>query len=115
MDACGLRLAGAAVGANQEPQALPHRALGCSDRRRDALAACVACVQIDKLFRLQHTDPWVNSDKHRTSRTIEIMNNRSSGAWVGSPPTHPPTNPPTQRRRLPWQLTRRRCGMDGGE
>ncbi|PNW78727.1 hypothetical protein CHLRE_09g388097v5 [Chlamydomonas reinhardtii] len=35
--------------------------------------------QVDKLFRLQHTDPWVNSDPHRTSRTVQVMNNRTSG------------------------------------
>ncbi|KXZ54331.1 hypothetical protein GPECTOR_5g414 [Gonium pectorale] len=38
--------------------------------------------QVDKLFRLQHTDPWVNSDPHRTSRTITVMNNRTTGNAV---------------------------------
>ncbi|GLC64066.1 hypothetical protein PLESTF_000114600 [Pleodorina starrii] len=38
--------------------------------------------QVDKLFRIQHTDPWVNSDPHRTSRTITIMNNRTSGNTI---------------------------------
>ncbi|GFR47681.1 hypothetical protein Agub_g9427, partial [Astrephomene gubernaculifera] len=38
--------------------------------------------QVDKLFRIQHTDPWVNSDPHRTSRTIQLMNNRTSGNAV---------------------------------
>ncbi|GIL91181.1 hypothetical protein Vretimale_18825 [Volvox reticuliferus] len=38
--------------------------------------------QVDKLFRITHTDPWVNSDPHRTSRTIHIMNNRTSGNLI---------------------------------
>ncbi|KAG2487188.1 hypothetical protein HYH03_014166 [Edaphochlamys debaryana] len=38
--------------------------------------------QVDKLFRLQHTDPWVNSDPHRTSRTITVMNNRTTGNTI---------------------------------
>ena len=35
--------------------------------------------QIDKMFQVVHTDPWLWGDKHRTSRTISLMNNRSSG------------------------------------
>lgn len=35
--------------------------------------------QIDKLFKIQHTDPWIMNDKHRTSRTTSMMNTRMSG------------------------------------
>ncbi len=35
--------------------------------------------QVDKLFKVQHTDPWILGDKHRTGRTIQIMNNRTTG------------------------------------
>jgi len=33
-----------------------------------------ACInaQVDKIFRIQHTDPWLLGDKHRTSRTIQV-------------------------------------------
>ncbi|KAF5835670.1 surface antigen-domain-containing protein [Dunaliella salina] len=46
------------------------------------LSALVEIGQVDKIFRVQHTDPWLLGDKHRTSRTIQVMNNRSSGAMV---------------------------------
>ena len=39
--------------------------------------------QVDKLFRLHHTDPWLGGDAHRTSRTISLQNTRATGA-----PTH---------------------------
>ena len=39
-------------------------------------------AQVDKIFRLQHVDPWVNSDPHRTSRTLQLLNNRTSGDWL---------------------------------
>ncbi|GMH41408.1 hypothetical protein BSKO_09318 [Bryopsis sp. KO-2023] len=35
--------------------------------------------QIDKLFKIQYTDPWILGDRHRTSRTIGMMNTRTSG------------------------------------
>jgi hypothetical protein len=30
-------------------------------------------LQLDSLFRINHTDPWVGGDVHRTSRTINIQ------------------------------------------
>jgi len=29
-------------------------------------------LQVDKIFKVQHTDPWLLGDKHRTSRTIQV-------------------------------------------
>lgn len=29
--------------------------------------------QVDSLFRISHTDPWVGGDAHRTSRTINFQ------------------------------------------
>lgn len=34
---------------------------------------------MDSLFRINHTDPWVGGDAHRTSRTINFQNTRTSG------------------------------------
>ncbi len=30
-------------------------------------------LQTDAMFRIQHTDPWVRGDAHRTSRTITVQ------------------------------------------
>lgn len=30
-------------------------------------------LQVDSLFRISHTDPWVRGDSHRTSRTINFQ------------------------------------------
>ena len=38
--------------------------------------------QLETLFRLHHTDPWVNSDRYRTSRTISLQNTRTVGNHV---------------------------------
>ena len=38
------------------------------------------------MFRIIHTDPWLRGDKYRTSRTVSLMNNRSSGACGGAKP-----------------------------
>lgn len=40
------------------------------------LSALVEIGQADTLVRLQHMDPWVFGDQHRTSRTISVMNTR---------------------------------------
>lgn len=48
------------------------------------LSASAEIGQIDKLFRIQYTDPWVNSDSHRTSRTIQLLNNRTLGTCMGA-------------------------------
>lgn len=34
---------------------------------------------MDSLFRINHTDPWVGGDAHRTSRVINFQNTRTSG------------------------------------
>lgn len=78
---CGGGLSAAAAGEGGWPGLVgsftfnERNLLGLNQR----LSISAEVGQIDKLFRLQHTDPWVNSDKHRTSRTIVVMNNRSSG------------------------------------
>ncbi|XP_026658493.1 outer envelope protein 80, chloroplastic-like isoform X2 [Phoenix dactylifera] len=38
--------------------------------------------QIDSIFRINYTDPWIEGDNKRTSRTIMIQNSRTSGALV---------------------------------
>lgn len=43
------------------------------------LTASMEFGQIDKLFKLQHTDPWILGDRHRTSRISGMMNTRTSG------------------------------------
>lgn len=35
--------------------------------------------QVDKLFKVEYTEPWIVGDKKRTSRTFGVMNTRSSG------------------------------------
>ncbi|CAA0805777.1 Outer envelope protein 80- chloroplastic [Striga hermonthica] len=38
--------------------------------------------QIDSLFRVNYTDPWIEGDDKRTSRTIMIQNSRTPGTLV---------------------------------
>ena len=38
-----------------------------------ALTATACVLQLDSLFRINHTDPWVGGDVHRTSRTINLQ------------------------------------------
>ncbi len=40
---------------------------------------CCLFMQVDSLFRVNHTDPWVKGDPYRTSRTISLQNTRTSG------------------------------------
>ena len=47
-----------------------------------SLAYVSVGLQIDSLFRINHTDPWVGGDAHRTSRTINFQNTRTSGNAV---------------------------------
>lgn len=47
--------------------------------RNQKLTASVQMGQMDSLFRVSHTDPWVGGDAYRTSRTCSLMNTRSSG------------------------------------
>ncbi|GAX81347.1 hypothetical protein CEUSTIGMA_g8778.t1 [Chlamydomonas eustigma] len=46
------------------------------------LSARAELGQIDKNFQVVYTDPWLWGDKHRTSRTISLMNTRTSGFVV---------------------------------
>ncbi|CAL9078421.1 unnamed protein product [Musa textilis] len=38
--------------------------------------------QIDSIFRINYTDPWINADNKRTSRTIMVQNSRTPGTLV---------------------------------
>ncbi|KAA3490567.1 outer envelope protein 80, chloroplastic-like isoform X1 [Gossypium australe] len=38
--------------------------------------------QIDSIFRINYTDPWIEGDDKRTSRTIIIQNSRTPGTLV---------------------------------
>lgn len=38
--------------------------------------------QIDSIFRINYTDPWIEGDNKRTSRSIMIQNSRSPGTLV---------------------------------
>lgn len=42
----------------------------------------IVCLQVDKIFRIEHTDPWLRNDPYRTSRTVQLLNNRTSGAAI---------------------------------
>ncbi|KAI8467202.1 MAG: surface antigen-domain-containing protein [Monoraphidium minutum] len=46
------------------------------------LSALVELGAADTLVRLQHVDPWVLGDQHRTSRTISVMNTRAPGGAI---------------------------------
>merc|ERR1719375_852306 len=43
------------------------------------LSASMEVGQADSLFRINHSDPWVGGDKHRTGRNIYLQNMRTSG------------------------------------
>ncbi|GAB2229299.1 hypothetical protein Droror1_Dr00023437 [Drosera rotundifolia] len=38
--------------------------------------------QVDSIFRLNYTDPWIEGDDKRTSRSITIQNSRTPGSLV---------------------------------
>ncbi|GAA0176415.1 hypothetical protein LIER_29413 [Lithospermum erythrorhizon] len=38
--------------------------------------------QIDSLFRINYTDPWIEGDDKRTSRTIMVQNSRTPGTLI---------------------------------
>ncbi|KAH9707350.1 Outer envelope protein 80 [Citrus sinensis] len=38
--------------------------------------------QIDSIFRINYTDPWIEGDDKRTSRTIMVQNSRTPGTHV---------------------------------
>lgn len=40
-------------------------------KQADQRECCPA--QVDSLFRVNHTDPWVRGDPYRTSRTISLQ------------------------------------------
>lgn len=48
------------------------------------LTASVEIGQVDSLYRLVHTDPWVGGDAYRTSRTVSVQNTRTSGNPIHS-------------------------------
>ena len=56
-----------------------HRPCACLLKSPVSLAAV---LQEDKLFRVNHTDPWVRNDPFRTSRTVAFQTTRSSGNAV---------------------------------
>jgi len=50
-------------------------------------------LQLDSLFRINHTDPWVGGDAHRTSRTINLqascaMSSCCTLRFMKHPPCH---------------------------
>ncbi|KAE8788190.1 hypothetical protein D1007_37793 [Hordeum vulgare] len=48
--------------------------------------------QIDSIFRLNYTDPWIDGDNKRTSRTVMVQNSRTPGTLIhgGEHPDHSP-------------------------
>ncbi|KAJ0714147.1 putative bacterial surface antigen (D15), POTRA domain, surface antigen D15 [Helianthus annuus] len=48
--------------------------------------------QIDSIFRINYTDPWIEGDDKRTSRTIMIQNSRTPGTLVHGPHGSQPNN-----------------------
>lgn len=47
--------------------------------RNQKLTASIEIGQADSLFRINHSDPWVGGDQHRTGRNIYLQNMRTSG------------------------------------
>lgn len=62
--------------------------------RGQRLTAVVELGQADKMFRLQHVDPWLFGDPFRTSRSMQLMNNRSSGNAIHGPVENEPDDTP---------------------
>ena len=60
-------------------------ALGVSLPRGMAILEVAVGLQEDKLFRVNHTDPWVRNDPFRTSRTLAFQTTRSSGTAIHGP------------------------------
>ncbi|KAJ0988151.1 hypothetical protein J5N97_006507 [Dioscorea zingiberensis] len=50
--------------------------------RNQKLNLSVERGQIDSIFRINYTDPWIEGDNKRTSRTIMIQNSRTPGTLV---------------------------------
>ncbi|XP_047076562.1 outer envelope protein 80, chloroplastic-like [Lolium rigidum] len=48
--------------------------------------------QIDSLYHLSYTDPWIDGDNKRTSRTVMVQNSSTSGTLIdgGDHPDHGP-------------------------
>ena len=69
----------------QRDAQLPEAAAVCFVKMKEASSAFLALImlchaasrcallQTDAMFRVQHTDPWVRGDAHRTSRTTTIQ------------------------------------------
>lgn len=47
--------------------------------KNQKLTASIEIGQADSLFRINHSDPWVGGDKHRTGRNIYLQNMRTGG------------------------------------
>ena len=54
------------------------------------LSAALEAGQSDSTFRISHTDPWVRGDPHRTSRTISLQSNKTSGETTTFSTAHRP-------------------------
>jgi len=47
--------------------------------RNQKLSASIEIGQADSLFKINHSDPWVGGDQHRTGRNTYLQNMRTSG------------------------------------
>ncbi|KAL3145356.1 hypothetical protein ABBQ38_001612 [Trebouxia sp. C0009 RCD-2024] len=93
---CGISAQGHAEGA------MPGFIGSCSYSQRNLfglnqkLTAALEAGQSDTTFRISHTDPWVRGDPHRTSRTISLQSNKTSGNLIHAKAQDEGSGPPAQ-------------------
>lgn len=78
ISATGAAIDGAMPGVVAEVAYSQRNLFGLGQR----LVASAKLGQTDSMFRVQHTDPWVRGDAHRTSRTTTIQNDKVSVASI---------------------------------
>ncbi|KAI3429606.1 hypothetical protein D9Q98_005692 [Chlorella vulgaris] len=78
ISASGAALEGALPGVVGEVSYSQRNLFGLGQR----LVASAKLGQTDSMFRVQHTDPWVRGDAHRTSRTTTIQNDKMSAVNI---------------------------------
>ena len=78
--------AGGGISASQSSEGpMPGFVGSCAYSQRNLfgqnqkLTASIEIGQADSLFRINHSDPWVGGDKHRTGRNTYLQNVRTSG------------------------------------
>jgi hypothetical protein len=83
------------------------------------LSALIEVGQQDSVFRMQHVEPWVAGDPHRTTRSVSFLNTRTSGSAVhgraaGDAPPPPVSAQQQQQGARPPRRPRVLGGGEGG-